>query len=142
MPEGILRAAPLHSPPRILLAEDDRDMRQLLAAALRQDGYEVIEAESGGKLLVALAHQFLHTGHPDLVDLVVSDVRMPVCSGTQVLEQMRAARWRTPVILMTAFGDAALRNRAKSLGAALFDKPFDVDELCKACRDLLAPVGS
>jgi DNA-binding response OmpR family regulator len=116
-------------------------MRQLLATALRKEGYEVVEAESGGKLLVTLAHQFLHTGHPDLVDLVVTDVRMPVCTGTQVLEQMRAARWRTPVILMTAFGDAALRNRARSLGAALFDKPFDVEELCKACRDLLVPLG-
>jgi FixJ family two-component response regulator len=111
----------------------------MLAIALRRDGYEVIEAESGGKLLVKLAHQFLHAGHPDLVDLVVTDVRMPVCTGTQVLEQMRAARWRTPVILMTAFGDASLRNSADKLGAILFDKPFEVDDLCKAVGDLLAP---
>jgi DNA-binding response OmpR family regulator len=54
---------------------------------------------------------------------------MPIASGLSVLESLRKANWRTPVILMTAFGDDATRARAEALGAVLFDKPFDVDDL-------------
>jgi DNA-binding response OmpR family regulator len=132
-----LRAPPVHSPPRILLAEDDGDMRRLIGEALRKDGYEVIEVGDGGRLLVRLAHEFADEGGPDLADLLVSDVRMPVCSGMQILEQMRAVRWKTPVILMTAFGDAATRQRALSYGALLLDKPFDVDDLRTAIACML-----
>jgi DNA-binding response OmpR family regulator len=71
------------------------------------------------------------------VDLLISDVRMPTCTGMQILEQLRAAHWQTPVILMTAFGDAATRQHAKALGAVLFDKPFDIDDLRTAVACLL-----
>ncbi len=135
-----LRASPAHSPPRILLAEDDDDMRQLIAETMRKAGYEVVEAETGGRLLVLLAHQIAGDagfGTADLFDLVISDVRMPVCSGTQILEQLRSAQRKTPFILMTAFGDAAVREHTERLGGVLFDKPFALDELKTAVKFLL-----
>lgn len=135
-----LRASPVHSPPRILLAEDDDDMRQLIAETMRKDGYEVIEADTGGRLLVLLAKQMTGLaglGTPDLVDLVISDVRMPVCSGSEILEQMRSANRKTPFILMTAFGDAAVREHTERLGGVLFDKPFALDDLKMAVTFLL-----
>ena len=135
--QGAFKAAPTHAPPRILVAEDDRDMRELIVETMRKDGYSVVEAESGGRLLVLLAHQIADAEGPDLVDLVISDVRMPVCSGTQILEQLRSANWRTPFILMTAFGDAGIRTHAESLGGLFFDKPFDIDDLRSAVRFLL-----
>jgi DNA-binding response OmpR family regulator len=132
-----LDAPPVHSPPRVLVAEDDADMRHLVVETLRKDGYIVTEATDGGRLLVSLAREFWIMGAGEVTDLVVSDIRMPVCSGIQLLEQLRAAHWRVPVILMTAFGDDATRRRATSLGAVLFDKPFDLDDLRTAAAALL-----
>lgn len=127
----------MHHPPRILVAEDDSDMRQLVVEALRKDGYDVTAVADGGRLLVTLAHEIVDGSGADLADLVVSDVRMPICSGMQILEQLRASRWPVPVILMTAFGDAATREHARALGALLFDKPFDLNALRVAVASLL-----
>jgi DNA-binding response OmpR family regulator len=134
-----LTAAPVHDPPRILVAEDDDDMRRLVVEALRRDGYDVTALSDGGRLLVTLAHELIGRDG-GLADLVVSDVRMPVCTGMQILEQLRAANWRIPVILMTAFGGAPARERARTLGALLFDKPFDLDDLRTAVACLLRRV--
>ncbi|MGH7293806.1 MAG: response regulator transcription factor [Polyangiaceae bacterium] len=132
-----LVAPPVHAPPRVLVAEDDPDMRHLVVEALRKDGYIVSEASDGGRMLVSLAREYDASTGTQAPDLVVSDIRMPVCSGIQILEQLRAARWHVPVILMTAFGDTATRERAQSLGAVLFDKPFDIDDLRTAVANLL-----
>jgi DNA-binding response OmpR family regulator len=132
-----LSAPPVHDPPRILVAEDDTDMRWLVVEALRKDGYEVIAVSDGGRLLVTLAHEFEDRNGSGLPDLLVSDLRMPICSGMHILEQLRAANWRIPVVLMTAFGDTATRERARKLGAWLFDKPFDLDDLRTAVASLL-----
>ena len=126
---------------RILVAEDDAEMRRLVAEALRGDGYVVLEVHDGGRLLVTLAHEYVGRGGETLVDLVVSDVRMPVCTGMQILEQMRAARWAVPVILMTAFADAETLRRARSLGAVVFVKPFELDQLRVAVGRLLRRDG-
>ena len=80
---------------------------------------------------------------PNLVDLLISDIRMPVCTGIQILEQIRASGWRMPVILMTAFGDDATRNGRAALGALPLDKPFGMDTLRLAAGHLLGrPTGS
>ena len=71
------------------------------------------------------------------VDLIVSDVRMPFCSGLDVLEEVHRSRCRTPVLLMTAFGDRGLSNRVRALGGRLLDKPFTPLALRKAVRELL-----
>ena len=136
-----LTAQPVHDPPRILVAEDDADMRRLLVEALRKDGYDVIAVSDGGRLLVTLAHEFVDKGGAELADLIVSDVRMPICTGLQILEQLRAAHWRIPVILMTAFGDATTREHAHNLDAVLFDKPFEIDDLRTAVAALLLRDG-
>jgi CheY-like chemotaxis protein len=134
-----LAAVPIHDPPRILVAEDDLDMRRLVCEALRKAGYHVRSVADGGRLLVVIAHEIAEDGGPDLVDLVVSDIRMPVCSGMQILEQLRALCYRIPFILITAFGDSASREHARQLGALLFDKPFDIDDLGRAVERLLRP---
>jgi DNA-binding response OmpR family regulator len=132
-----LTASPVHTPARILVAEDDEGMRSAVVETLRNDGYQVSEASDGGRLLVAIAREYLHVEGTDLIDLLVSDVRMPVCTGLQILEQMRAASSSLPVILMTAFGDESMRKQALLLGAVLFDKPFDIDDLRTAVACLL-----
>lgn len=125
-------------PWRIFLAEDDAEMRRLVADALRKDGYEVFEAADGGQLLVRLARTYKYDHRPDQgVDLIVTDLRMPVCDGLDIVGVLREAKWRTPVIIMTAFGDASTRERAEKLGAVMLNKPFRIDQLKQTVREIL-----
>jgi DNA-binding response OmpR family regulator len=126
----------MHYPLRVLVGEDDLEMRRLVVQALRRDGYEVDEAGDGAALLELLRDR-VASGEP--IHLVISDIRMPGCTGLQVLERLRSANDRVPVILMTAFGDDETRALAQRRGAVLFDKPFLIDDLRKAVGYLLAP---
>jgi DNA-binding response OmpR family regulator len=127
------------SKPRIVVAEDDPDMRTLIAGGLRRDGFEVVEAGNGWELLQCLASRYLHAGEPDqAIDLVISDVRMPGKTGLDVLAGLRWAEWPVPVILITGFGDLQTHAEARRLGAiAVFDKPFDLDDLRTLTLNLL-----
>jgi DNA-binding response OmpR family regulator len=113
-------AAAVPRRPRIVLAEDDGALRELLASALQYEGYAVVQATTGNELvdqirrLVAVGEQ---------IDLVVSDVRMPKMSGLTVLKLLRDAELTMPVILITAFGDVWTRREAGDYGAVLLDKP-------------------
>ena len=125
-------------PFRVLVAEDDVEMRRVVADALRDDGYDVVELSDGGRLLVDIATRIEdEEAAGESVDLIVSDIRMPICTGLQILEVLRQSHWHTPVILMTAFGDDATRKHAEGLMAVLFDKPFDLDDLRTAIAHLL-----
>jgi DNA-binding response OmpR family regulator len=130
------------SAPHILLAEDDREMRALLAGALRRAGYGVTECGDGVELLELLGSFIL----PDLehvaVDLVISDIRMPGLTGLEILEGLSRHGDFPPFILITAFGDVETHARAKYSGAlAMFDKPFDVDDLVAKVRKVV-PLSS
>lgn len=127
-------------PAHLVLAEDDAELRQLLASALRNDGYEIITARDGDELAGHLGSLCLRHEFPDLI---ITDVRMPGASGLEVLESLRETQWTTPVIVITSFGDDAVHRQAELLGAArVFDKPFDVDELRTCVRDLLRRASS
>jgi DNA-binding response OmpR family regulator len=123
---------------RILLAEDNDEMRLLLASVLRRDGYLVIEAKDGRELVKHLTEH--GAGAACDIDLVISDVRMPGASGLDVLAGLREIDWSMPVILITAFGSADTKTRASELGAAiLLDKPFELEELRHAVRSVVPP---
>lgn len=126
-------------PPRVVVAEDDAEMRRIIVQALRQDGYEVEEAVDGGRLITRVTAPYLHPN--ETLDLIISDIRMPMCSGIEILEALRTAHWTVPVILMTAFGDDETRARAKELGALLFDKPFAIQDLRTTVHDLVPILG-
>jgi CheY-like chemotaxis protein len=123
------------TPARILLAEDDLDMRNVIAEALRKDGYVVQEVEDGGRLLERVTAHHLHA--LEAVDLIISDIRMPVFNGLQILAGLREPHGTVPVIMMTAFGDRETRAQAELLGAILFDKPFAIDDLRTAVHKLV-----
>lgn len=117
-------------PPHILVAEDDDEMRALLAQTLRANGYEVGEYSDGLRLVARLA-----SAQAGEFDAIVSDIRMPGASGLAILEGLKKCQDAPPVILITAFGDRETHELARRLGAAgMFDKPFDVDELLAALR--------
>jgi CheY-like chemotaxis protein len=120
-------------PARILLAEDDREMRRLLSSTLWNDGYHVVEAETGVELLDYLNPYIPNArvhGRLLAFDGIISDVRMPGLTGLEVLSLLRRYDPSTPVILITAFGDEETHAEAHRLGAvAVLDKPFDMEVL-------------
>jgi len=121
---------------RILVGEDQPQMRTLIAARLRQEGYEVLEAQDGGEVLEMIESP--QRGRAP--DAVVCDVRMPKRSGLEVLERVHGGEREMPVVLITAFGDADVHERAERLGAAcVLDKPFDLDDLVFAIWTLVEP---
>lgn len=123
------------TPGRVLIAEDDREMRRVLAETFRQEGYEVHEVSDGAALLIELARN--HRFHYDTVDVVVADVRMPLCSGLQALETIRSVRPNLPFVLLTAFGDHDMHARATSLGAELLDKPVSMKRVSTAVANAI-----
>jgi CheY-like chemotaxis protein len=122
---------------RILLAEDDTEMRNLLTEVLMMDGYEVVGAGDGLELLTSL--QESGTQIPDGpfldVDMIITDVRMPWVSGLDVLRILRERDREMPAIVITAFGDERLHAEAQRLGVTLvLDKPFDIDVFREVVR--------
>ena len=118
---------------RILIADDDADVRQVLVVALVDRGHEVAAARDG---VVAL--RMLTKGTPDLV---VLDVIMPHRDGFQVLDELTASGLRdlTRVIMLTVNGSEQDASRIFELGADAYStKPFDSDELVAKIEELLA----
>src|SRR5438034_9765587 len=99
------------SPARLLLAEDDFELRELLACVLRADGHEVVEVCDGNELWALLNRQ-AGADHQAPFSLVVSDVHMPGLTAFDVLQRLQRALTETPVILITAFGDQTTHLRA------------------------------
>ena len=121
---------------RLLLAEDDPDLRNLLALRLRRAGYEVVEAADGAELLSLVESSVWHHDRDPFM-AIVSDVMMPDVSGVDALAGRRWGGWTTPVILMTASRDQRIREDARTLGAAaVLQKPFDTDVLCDMLQTL------
>ena len=107
---------------RILVADDERSLRELLAIVLRREGYDVMLAENGKMALAALAR--------GAVDLLISDIKMPDMSGVEVLRNAKQIDPALPAIMMTAFASTETAVEAMRLGACDYlVKPFDVDEL-------------
>jgi DNA-binding NtrC family response regulator len=128
-------------PPRILLAEDDLEMRRFLAESLRGAGYEVVEVENGFGVMDYIAARLIAGTGID-IGLVVSDIRMPGVDGLRLLSGFHSHDSSLPVILITAFGNPETHAEAKRRGAlAVMDKPFDVDELLALIRRVLPLAG-
>lgn len=124
-------------PARIVIAEDDLEMRRLVADCLRREGYEVDEVADGAELLLRVEDSFFMRCVPVPIDLFITDIRMPVYTGLEIVSGMREAGLETPVVIMTAFGNLETRERAEALGAALLDKPFKMEALRALVRRLL-----
>jgi DNA-binding NtrC family response regulator len=103
---------------RILLVEDDPDVRDAVATALRDAGHEVVELDDGAAALLRLSN--------DVFDLLVTDVRLPKVSGLVIFRHARAVAPRTDAILMTSFGAVPDAVAALKEGACDYlTKPFD-----------------
>jgi CheY-like chemotaxis protein len=130
--------------PTVLVAEDDPEMRRLLATVLPRWGFDVTLAHDGDEL-TDLVQRFLHGTSDERArrpDLIISDVRMPGHSGLSVLEYLREQAGTTPFVVITAFGDASTHAEARRLGAArVLDKPFDLNHLRATVLELVPAIA-
>ena len=121
----------------VLVADDDDDMRAVVVDALRADGCMTVEARNGEEVLDVLRRAMVD---PRLrPDVLLTDVKMPKLSGLGVLEALRVARWRMPVVMMTALSDESIHTVAKRLGAVgLLRKPFGAGDMLQAIHSAKA----
>ncbi|MBI4821612.1 MAG: response regulator [Deltaproteobacteria bacterium] len=142
-PNAVRSARSENRPPRVLVADDDFEMRRFIASALRRDGCQVVEVPNGMEMLDVLASELLFPKGNPPVDLIISDLRMPGVTGLSVLSGLQDSGWTTPFILITGFGGPEVESQAIREGAAaVFDKPFDIDELRRTVLDLIGPSES
>ncbi|MDQ3586628.1 MAG: sigma-54 dependent transcriptional regulator, partial [Acidobacteriota bacterium] len=107
---------------KILIADDEQGIRQVLSLIFKREGHNVRAVENGRKALELLREE--------AADLIVSDVRMPDMGGIELLRAARELSPEVAVVMMTAFATVETAREAFKLGADDFiQKPFDVDEL-------------
>jgi DNA-binding response OmpR family regulator len=118
---------------KVLIADDDADLRELIAFTLTQAGYLVIKAADGSAALRRFDEES--------ADLVLLDINMPALSGFQVCEAIRA-RSRVPVMMLTVRGEEEDLVRALGLGADDYlTKPFSPRTLLARVKALLRRAG-
>ena len=110
---------------KILVVDDDPEVREILAETLVEFGYGVTQAGSGEEALPVLE------ARPD-IDLVITDVRMPGMSGLELVEQARARRVGLKVIVISGY------FLPQPIAVRFLKKPFHMQELASAVRAELA----
>jgi DNA-binding NtrC family response regulator len=117
---------------RVLIVEDDRDMREMLGEVLSDAGYEAI-AEADAREALRLIKD-----EREILDLVITDVRMPGVKGDEILFAVRESRAEAPVIVITAFGSVEHAVEMVKAGAHQYiTKPFHAGELLTAVAQAL-----
>jgi two-component system response regulator AtoC len=119
---------------RVLIADDDESMREVLSQLLEEEGYTLDEAASGQEVLEKVA-----TTNKSRPDIVLLDIGMPDTDGIQVLQTILEQGIDIPVIIITGRGAGSLVVKAMQIGAADYiRKPFsDLDDVVHAVRRVL-----
>jgi two-component system response regulator AtoC len=105
---------------RILVADDEQNLRRVLVALLRRDGHDVVQAGSGLEAIERLGD----------VDVVITDLRMPGADGMEVLRTATKNFPQTPVIMITAYGSVGQAVEAIKAGAFDYiEKPFEQEQI-------------
>jgi two-component system KDP operon response regulator KdpE len=114
---------------RVLVVEDEPELREVVCAVLEDEGYTVVAA-SDGRQAVDMACE-------NVPDLIILDMGLPILSGEEVASTLREKLAKPPPILvMSAAGTVA--ERARRIGAANYiPKPFELDDLTDAVHNLL-----
>lgn len=115
---------------KILVVDDEAGARELFSTILAEEGYNVSLASNGAEALSMFKGDFF--------DLVLTDIKMPVMDGLQLLQEIRKLGSKTDVIMVTAYGEVETYLKAMSLGAAEYiNKPIRVKELKRIVHKVL-----
>lgn len=123
---------------KVLLVEDDNNLREIFEMRLKAEGYDTITASNGEEALVVAMKE--------KPDLIIADVMMPKLSGFEMLETLRAApeMANTKTIMMTALGQAEDRARGERLGVIkyLVKSQVTLEDFVRVVREVVSPDGS
>jgi CheY-like chemotaxis protein len=127
------QTAPQARPFRVLVVDDDANIRRMIVAALRRDGYAFLEAPNGREAL-----DLMRSERPDVV---VLDLMMPVLSGWDVLRERLGdgELMRIPVIIISANRDPEVAHAVDKGICAFLPKPFDIGALSALVRSCIRP---
>jgi len=117
----------------VLVVDDDANIRKMIVAALKRDGYTFLEAPNGREAL-----DLMRSDHPDVV---VLDLMMPVLSGWDVLRERSSDEdlMRIPVIIVSANRDPEVAHAVSQGICAFLPKPFDIGALSALVRSCMPP---
>ena len=116
---------------RIMIIEDDEEMRSLLKDFFEEEGFETDSVSNGVDALRMFSK--------DHFDLVITDIRMPGLTGLDILPRIRRLKPETPVIVMTAYGSDDVRRRAFERGATTYlEKPIQLSKLRSVIREMVS----
>ncbi len=115
---------------RVLIVDDEPDIRATVSAMLEIEGYAVAEASNGADAL-----RLVEERPPDIILL---DMRMPILDGWGFAAELRRRGHRTPIVVMTAARDAA-RWAAEIAATAFVAKPFGFEDLIRAVQQVHPP---
>ena len=116
---------------RILIAEDDEEMRALLKDSLLEEGFEFDSAGNGSEAI----RKFVEKPF----DLVITDIRMPGLTGLDILPRIKKLRPETLIIVITAFGSEEVRRKSFDRGAtAYLEKPISMNRLKALVQEMIS----
>lgn len=124
---------------RVLIVEDEELIRETVALALREEGYEVFAIEDG-RTALDLAHKSEEGSYPELLsfDLIILDLMLPYVSGLDLCRLIRHEGNAVPILMLSAKGSETDRVVGLEVGADDYlTKPFGMRELIARCRALL-----
>ncbi len=120
-------------PKRILVTDDESDLRYILSRILKREGYEVLEAADGQEALDIFAK------HGDTIDCVLLDFSMPKLSGEEVQQSIRKVRKDLPIVMMSGFSEEEVIERFRESGiSGCLQKPVSAEMLLEAIRSAIA----
>jgi len=122
---------------RVLVAEDDDSLREMMASRLRHDGCEVVEARTGDEALDLISQIRDGRGPIDGLDLLIMDIRMPGLSGLEVGYLVRSWSVSAPLLFVTAYPEPELLDEMRQLRARVIAKPFGLSRLSTAANEAL-----
>jgi len=116
---------------RILVVEDDEEMRSLLKDFIEAEGFEIDSVGNGSEAFRILVRE--------LFDLVITDIRMPGLTGLDIIPGINKLQPETPIIVITAFGSEEVHRRAMERGAtAYLEKPLRFHELKTMIHEIMS----
>jgi len=117
--------------PRILVVDDEPVIRRFAARVLKDEGFEVLEAEDGAEALRLLRERISD------VDAVVSDIVMPKVNGVELLQMVATIRPMLPVLLMSGYAHTQLAGMGIAAPCAILPKPFAAEQLIEEVKRCL-----
>lgn len=120
---------------KILIVDDSKEIRNILSTFLKEEGFEIYTAENGKKALDLIKEK--------VIDLIITDIRMPEMDGYQLTKKMKEEKPRVGIIIMTAYTSIYTEGDIRKIGADdHISKPFELIDIIEKIERVLFQMKS